>query len=271
MLSALAFFRRPVGWSTEFCPTLGGLNEHHRHALWVRRCSRMWTSQPPKCSVPVPRKAKSRSLIDRHKLIFIKPLFKGGVGKKGKVRPDRQGERSEDGARGERAALFRRASPRERRRQGQRRDLRERRAGRARGLFRNHAIPPSSALPTMTLTHMGGIDIEELDKKYVAQVPFEALTGLKAFVVANALTDIGAPKEIISPLVQHLPKLWELCAPLRHDDAGAQSDPDAAGPRRAPHAGRLRLQMRLRSGRSALAPPRSAGPSVHSRYLRLRT
>jgi hypothetical protein len=41
-------------------------------------------------------------------------------------------------------------------------------------------------------------------------VPFEALTGLKAFVVANALTDIGAPKEIISPLVRHLPKLWEL-------------------------------------------------------------
>jgi hypothetical protein len=29
-------------------------------------------------------------------------------------------------------------------------------------------------------------------------------------VVANALTDIGAPKEVISPLVQHLPKLWEL-------------------------------------------------------------
>ena len=41
-------------------------------------------------------------------------------------------------------------------------------------------------------------------------MPFDALTGLKAFVVANALTDIGAPREIISPLVQHLPKLWEL-------------------------------------------------------------
>src|SRR6478736_2897609 len=42
--------------------------------------------------------------------------------------------------------------------------------------------------PTMTLTHMGGVDIEELDKRQVAQVPFEALTGLKAFVVANALS-----------------------------------------------------------------------------------
>ena len=64
--------------------------------------------------------------------------------------------------------------------------------------------------PTMTLTHIGGMDIEEVDRKYVAQVPFDPLTGLKAFVVANALTEIDAPKEIISPLVQQLPKLWEL-------------------------------------------------------------
>src|SRR6202166_311496 len=62
----------------------------------------------------------------------------------------------------------------------------------------------------MTLTHMGGMDIEELDKTQVAQVPFDPLTGLKAFVVANALSRLNAPKEIISPLVQHLPKLWEL-------------------------------------------------------------
>jgi succinyl-CoA synthetase beta subunit len=62
----------------------------------------------------------------------------------------------------------------------------------------------------MTLTHMGGMDIEDLDKSQVAMVPFDPLTGLKAFVVANALTEIGAPKEIISPLVQQLPKLWEL-------------------------------------------------------------
>jgi succinyl-CoA synthetase beta subunit len=64
--------------------------------------------------------------------------------------------------------------------------------------------------PTMTLTHCGGMDIEEVEKRFVAQVPFDPLTGLKAFVVANALSEIGAPKEIISPLVQQLPKLWEL-------------------------------------------------------------
>jgi len=44
----------------------------------------------------------------------------------------------------------------------------------------------------------------------VANVPFDPLTGLKAFVVANALSELNAPKELISPLVQQLPKLWEL-------------------------------------------------------------
>ena len=43
----------------------------------------------------------------------------------------------------------------------------------------------------------------------------KSLTGFKAFVVANALSNLDAPKEIISPLVQHLPKLWELF----HDSA----------------------------------------------------
>ena len=38
--------------------------------------------------------------------------------------------------------------------------------------------------PTMTLTHHGGVDIEEIDKSLVASIPFDPLTGLKAFVAA---------------------------------------------------------------------------------------
>ena len=150
-----------------------------------------------------------QDLIRRHGLIFIKPLFKGGIGKKGK------------------SGLI-----------GQARDLRTALAEKERLYFAEHrhgnvtakangvtfesgvpaehevyfSITDSTAYraPTMTLTHRGGVDIEELDKGEIANVPFDALTGLKAFVVANALSDIGAPKEIISPLVQQLPKLWEL-------------------------------------------------------------
>jgi succinyl-CoA synthetase beta subunit len=150
-----------------------------------------------------------QDLIDRHKLIFIKPLFKGGVGKKGK-----------SGLIGKATDLKTALAEKERL------YFAEHRHGnvvaKANGVTFESGVPAQHEVyfavtdstefraPTMTLTHMGGVDIEELDKKHVAQVPFEALTGLKAFVVANALTDVGAPNEIISPLVQHLPKLWEL-------------------------------------------------------------
>ena len=150
-----------------------------------------------------------KALIDRHKIIFIKPLFKGGIGKKGK------------------AGLIGRATDlKTAMRERERLYFVEHRHGntvaKANGVTFEGGVPADREVyfsmsdstyfraPTMTLTHMGGVNIEELEKGQVAQVPFDALTGLKAFVVANALTDIGAPKEVISPLVQHLPKLWEL-------------------------------------------------------------
>jgi succinyl-CoA synthetase beta subunit len=150
-----------------------------------------------------------QDLIDRHKQIFVKPLFKGGIGKKGKA-----------GLIGKANDLKTALAEKERLyfveyRHGNA-------VAKANGVTFEGGVPAQREVyfaitdatefraPTMTLTHIGGVDIEELDKKQIAQVPFDALTGLKAFVVANALTDIGAPKEIISPLVQQLPKLWEL-------------------------------------------------------------
>jgi len=158
---------------------------------------------------PGASEAEIKDLIDRHGQIFIKPVFKGGIGKKGK------------------AGLLGRA-----------RDLKTALAEKERLYFVEHTVGNQKAkangvtfeagvpaehevyfsitdsthfrAPTMTLTHCGGMDIEEVDRHLVAQVPFEALTGLKAFVVANALSEIDAPREIISPLVQQLPRLWEL-------------------------------------------------------------
>ena len=62
----------------------------------------------------------------------------------------------------------------------------------------------------ITITHHGGVDIEELSQDKIATIPFDPLTGLKGFVVSNVLNQLKAPKEVISPLVQNLPKLWEL-------------------------------------------------------------
>jgi succinyl-CoA synthetase beta subunit len=149
------------------------------------------------------------ALIEKHGSVFVKPIFKGGVGKKGK------------------SGLIGRATDlKTALREKERLYFVEHRVGnvvsKAQGVTFEGAVPAEHEVyfalgdstrfraPTITLTHKGGIAIEELDRKYVAEVPFEALTGLKAFVIANALTDIGAPREIISPLVQNLPKLWEL-------------------------------------------------------------
>jgi succinyl-CoA synthetase beta subunit len=148
-------------------------------------------------------------LIRRHGQVFVKPLFRGGVGKKGK-----------SGLIG-RAADLRGALA-----EKERLYFAEHRHGnvtaKANGVTFEGGVPAEHEVyfsisddtrfraPTMTLTHRGGVDIEELDKSEIATIPFDALTGLKAFVVANALADIGAPREIVSPLVQHLPKLWEL-------------------------------------------------------------
>jgi succinyl-CoA synthetase beta subunit len=150
-----------------------------------------------------------KDLIVRCGSVFIKPVFKGGIGKKGK------------------SGLLGRASDlRVALKEKERLYFAEHRVGssvyKAQGVTFEGAVPAEIEVyfsitdstryraPTMTLTHHGGMDIEEVGQEFVAQVPFEALTGLKAFVVANALSDLKAPAEIISPLVQNLPKLWEL-------------------------------------------------------------
>ena len=150
-----------------------------------------------------------KGLIDRHGSVFIKPVFKGGIGKKGKS-----------------GLLGRATDVKGALREKERLYFVEHRVGnvtaKANGVTFEGAVPAEHEVyfsitdsthfraPTMTLTHRGGIAIEELDRSEVRQVPFDPLTGLKSFVVANALSELNAPHAIVSPLVQQLPKLWEL-------------------------------------------------------------
>ena len=150
-----------------------------------------------------------RDLIDRWGTILIKPIFKGAVGKKGK------------------AGLIGKAS-----------DLNTAIAEKERLYFAKHlhgstpvkaegvtfegmvpakyevyvSISDSTRFraPTMTLSHQGGVAIEEISRDEIVAIPFDPLTGLKGFVVSNVLNQLKAPKEIISPLVQNVPKLWDL-------------------------------------------------------------
>jgi succinyl-CoA synthetase beta subunit len=158
---------------------------------------------------PQATKHEIQDLIDRWGTILIKPIFRGGIGKKGK------------------AGLIGRASDlttalRERERlyfvEHQHGDVH----AKAEGVTFESAIPAKHEIyasitdvtrfraPTLTLTHHGGVDIEELPKDKIARIPFDPLTGLKGFIVSNVLNQLNAPNEIISPLVQNLPELWDL-------------------------------------------------------------
>lgn len=150
-----------------------------------------------------------KALIKECGQVFIKPIFKGGVGKKGKSGLIGRVDNIAD-ALSEKERLY----------------FAEHTVGnivsKADGVTFEGGIPAEHEVyfslndstdfraPTMTITHHGGVDIEELGEGMIKEVPFDPLTGLKSFHVSNALEDLGAPKEIISPLVQNLPKLWDL-------------------------------------------------------------
>lgn len=150
-----------------------------------------------------------RELLHKHGEIFIKPVFRGGIGKKGKAGLIGRARDLPTALR-EKERLF----------------FVEHRSGpfhaKADGVTYEAAVPATHEIyfslsdstrfraPTVTLSHRGGVDIEEVAARDIAEVPFGALTGLKAFVIANALKDLAAPREIVSPLVQNLPKLWDL-------------------------------------------------------------
>ncbi|MER2520883.1 MAG: ATP citrate lyase citrate-binding domain-containing protein [Bdellovibrionales bacterium] len=150
-----------------------------------------------------------KDLLTRCGEVFIKPVFRGGVGKKGKA-----------GLIG-RAKDFKTAL-----KEKERLYFAEHKFGnqlvKSRGVTFEAAVPAKYEVyfsisdstryraPTITISYCGGMDIEDVAHDKIAEIPFDPLTGMKSFVIANALSDLKAPQEIVSPLVQHLPKLWDL-------------------------------------------------------------
>ena len=115
-----------------------------------------------------------KAMIDRWGDIFIKPIFKGGVGKKGK------------------AGLIGRASDlatamKEKERLYFVEHAHGNTFAKAEGVTFESAVPAKYEIyasisdstiyraPTLTITHHGGMDIEELPKDKVATIPFDAL------------------------------------------------------------------------------------------------
>ncbi|MBF0124504.1 MAG: carboxylate--amine ligase [Magnetococcales bacterium] len=158
---------------------------------------------------PEASKEEIQALIDRFGGVLIKPIFKGGIGKKGKA-----------GLIGRATDVVTALKEKERLYFAEHRHGNQ--YAKSEGVTFESFVRAEHEIyfsltdstlfraPTVTITHHGGMDIEELSPDQIAVVPFDALTGFKGFIVSNALMKMGAPGEIISPLVQHLPKLWDL-------------------------------------------------------------
>lgn len=149
-------------------------------------------------------------LIERHGgKCVVKPVFLGGIGKKGKAGLVRIVSNPYEAMVAKRDLYF--AVHEQGNRQVQ-----------ANGVTFEGFIPSdievyvnisASTLyrsPVLTLTTEGGVDVEEIAESRKRVISFNPATGLKAFHVHDALRELDCPAHYISPLVQHLPKLWQL-------------------------------------------------------------
>jgi succinyl-CoA synthetase beta subunit len=148
-------------------------------------------------------------LINKRGKCVIKPVFYGGVGKKGKAGLVKIVSSSAEALKAKHDLFFVEHTFHNQRIQSNGVTFEEFIPSDYEIYF-NLNVCTSSRRTSFTLTHHGGVDIEELPPHMIINKSFNALTGLKAYHIIDALADLGAPSEIISPLVQFLPKLWNL-------------------------------------------------------------
>ncbi len=147
------------------------------------------------------------SLIKKRGKCVVKPVFYGGVGKKGKAGLVRIVDSAADAMQAKHDLYFAE-------------HVFNNEKIRANGVTFEEFIPSDyeiyfnlntstqSRRASFTLTHHGGVDIEELPPYMIVNRSFNSVTGLKAYHIVDALAELNAPQEIMSPLVQYLPKLW---------------------------------------------------------------
>ncbi len=149
------------------------------------------------------------ALIKKRGKLVVKPVFYGGVGKKGKAGLIKIVDNVADAQEARRELFF----------------AKHKFHGNtvtANGatyeefipsdyeIYFNISVSTESRMVSFTLSIDGGIDIEELPPDRIITHSFDPLTGLKTYHIIDALAQLNAPSEIISPLARYLPALWEL-------------------------------------------------------------
>jgi succinyl-CoA synthetase beta subunit len=152
-----------------------------------------------------------QAFLDRHGKLVVKPVFYGGVGRKGKAGLVRVVDNLRDVLAAKRELYF------ATHRHGSRTVT-------ANGVTFEAFVPSelevyfsidastASRAPVFTISPRGGVGIESVPPELKQTVEIDPFLGISSFEITNALTATGCPEEVISPLVQHLPRLWDLYA-----------------------------------------------------------
>ncbi len=150
-----------------------------------------------------------QALLDKYGKIVVKPVFHEGVGKKGKAGLIRVVDNLHDALEAKRDLYF------AHHKHGSR-------TVKANGVTFEEFVESELEVyfsisestiqrkPTFTISPHGGVDIESLAADKISTVWIDPFIGLKSFDLTNTLRDLGCPQRYISPLVQNLPKLWDL-------------------------------------------------------------
>ena len=154
-------------------------------------------------------KEKIQEMLDRHGRLVVKPLFYGGVGRKGKAGLVRVVDNVMDALEAKRELYFatHRWGTSEVRANG---ITYEAYVESELEVYFSITACSVQRKPIFTLTPQGGVDVESLPTDQKAIIDIDPFIGIKSFDITNALNDTGCPEPYISPLVRYLPRLWDL-------------------------------------------------------------
>ncbi|MDZ7314700.1 MAG: carboxylate--amine ligase [candidate division KSB1 bacterium] len=150
-----------------------------------------------------------QQMLDQYGKIVVKPVFYGGIGKKGKAGLVRIVDNLLDAMEAKRELYFARHTV-------------DGKTYVANGVTFEEYIESDMELyfgisvstwerkPVFTISTQGGVDVESVPPEKKKVIWIDPFIGIKSFDITNALGDIGCPEKYISPLVQTLPLLWQL-------------------------------------------------------------
>lgn len=154
-------------------------------------------------------KEEIQELLDKARKVVVKPFFYGGVGKKGKSGLIRIVDNVHDAMIAKEELYFAESTWGSKKVHANGVTFEEYVESDIEIYF---SISVSTRLrkPIFIISTHGGSDIESLPPEKKHSTWIDPFIGIKSFDLTNVLGDMGCPQHYISPLVQTLPKLWEL-------------------------------------------------------------